>query len=320
MITDKKMSTRSKKPLKKEVTEEDSIRTKPALPQKVFLLDQKLLENSASQVIQKFFHPGREENTFFIVNKEAKTIQEVISFDEPNRCYFINQNAHSNGAVYMTVPVDPAFLVLHYVKNFCKENAKQLDQIEDPQLPTAPQILSDLVDKKYLEVIADVKTVGGQAFLKYNPKRTISWLHIKVRKIVESLKVQGVHCGYSSLSANYAKSEKTENPAEEEDFLRVAVGIVGQYLDLEILEDLKNKFGIKEKRKATEEPDDKKTSKRKSMKLEITSPDNGEDDHASKKIKLEAEKPKEKKTSAKEERLAKAAKGSKSISSFFAKK
>lgn len=313
------MSTRSKKSVAQDASEDDvTLLTRPALPQKVFLLDEKLLENSASQVIQKFYHPGREENTFFIVNKEAKTIQEVVSFDEPNRCFFINQNAQSTGAIYMTVPVDPAFLVLHYVKNYCKGNAIQLDQIEDPQLPTAPQCLSDLVDKKYLEVIADVKTVGEQAFYKYNPKRTISWLQIKVRKIVESLKEQGVHCGYSSLSANYTKSEKTENPAEEEDFLRVAIGIVGQYLDLELLEELKNKFGIKEQKKATEEPDKKK---RKSVKLEITSPDNGEnDEHASKKMKFEAEKPKEKKISAKEEKLAKAAKGSKSISSFFSKK
>ncbi|KAL5273753.1 RNASEH2B family protein [Megaselia abdita] len=319
------MSTRSKRSVKKENDDSESIpASKPVLPQKVFLFDEELLENAANQVIQKFYHPGKEENTFFIVNNESKTIQEVISFDEPNRCWFINQTAHSNGCLYMTVPVDPAFLVLHYLKNFCKDKALQLDQIEDAQLPKAPQILSELVDKKCLEVVADVKTVGGQTFYKYNPRRTIAWLQIKVSKIVESLKNEGIYCGYSSLSANYAKSEKTENTAEEEDFLRVAVGIVGQYLDLELLEDLKNKFGIKEKKKTVEEEKKTPASKRKSVKLEITSPDNGEDDiddeQASKKIKLEPEKPKEKKVTAKEEKLAKAAKGSKSISSFFTKK
>lgn len=319
------MSTRSKRGVKKEVKEDDtaeSVPAKPVLPQKVFIFDEILLENSSSQVIQRFYHPGKEGNTFFIVNDEAKTIQEVISFDEPNRCWFLNQNAYSNGSLYFTVPVDPTFLILHYLKSFCKENALQLDQIEDTNLPKAPHILSDLIDKKSLEVVADVKTVGLQVFYKYNERKTNAWLQIKVKKVVESLKKQKIYCGVSSVSANYIKSEKTESPAEEEDYLRVAVGIVGQYLDLELLEDLKNKFGVKEKKKVIEEK--APSSKRKSIKLEITSPDNGEadfDEHASKKIKLEGVvKIKEKKVLAMEEKLAKAAKGSKSISSFFTKK
>lgn len=176
------MSTRSKRGVKVE-KQDDSVASetkKPVFPQKVFFFNEKILKNPKSQLIQKFYHPGKEENTFFVVNEETKTIQEVMAFDETHRCWFIDQNAYSNGNLYMTIPVDPAFLVLHYLKRFCKDKALQLDQIEDQNLPKAPQILNDLVEKKCLEVIADVKNSGGMVFYKYNPKRTLAWLQLKV--------------------------------------------------------------------------------------------------------------------------------------------
>lgn len=309
------MSTRSKRAVTEDTGE--STPAKAAIPQKVFLFDEQLLENSASQVIQKFYHPGLEEYTYFIVNKEAKTIQEVISFEEPNRCWFINQNAHSNGALYMTVPVDPTFLVLHYLKIFCKENAMQLDQLCDAQVPKAPHILSDLVDKKSMEVIADVKTIDDSVFYKYNEKRALTWLLYKVDKVKDSLMDQKIYCGVSSLSANYMKSLENEETSQEE-YLRVAVGIVSHYLDLDLVEKMKCHLGIKDKLKVVDEPATP-ASKRKSVKQEITSPDNesSADDNPSKKIKVVAEK---RKISAKDERMAKAARGSLNISSFFCKK
>lgn len=54
-------------------------------------------------------HPGTNKKSLFIFNKQNE-IQEVMTFGEPKRSWFINDSVTSNGNLYLSSPIDPLFL------------------------------------------------------------------------------------------------------------------------------------------------------------------------------------------------------------------
>ncbi|XP_055850066.1 ribonuclease H2 subunit B [Episyrphus balteatus] len=311
------MTTRSKSTKKSEEISSAKKLKKLDAKQKVFFFEKDLLKDSENLKFEFFHHPGKGKRALFIVDIKTKKLFEIQQFSEPHRSWLINNKVCSNGKAYLTIPIDSTFLALFYLKKFCSERAMALDDIIDDDDPSVHKFLSQYVIKDHLEIVADVKTASGMNYFKYNPQRTIAWMAVKVKNLAERLKKESIYCGFSSLSQNYKKSEVTQT-VEEVDYLRNACDIVGSYVDLNVHEELKEYLGIKEMEiKAA-------NNKRKSINSE-----NG----LAKKIKLEdsssenniEESPKaaapvkEKKVTAKDKALAKGAKGTKSISSFFKK-
>lgn len=155
---------------------------------------------------------------------------------------------------------------------------------------------------------------------KYNEEKTLSWLQKKTERVSEILKQKNIHVTGGSASATFIKSSKSQQP--DEAYLRYAHGIVSEYL----MDDLSNKLlkqlalpedsqaqNLSNKRKssATTPQDSKK------VKVEST-------DTVTKSAVLDLSKPEPKVkpsiVSSKEKARAKAASGSKNISSFFKKK
>lgn len=311
------MTTRTKSKTKSEESPSAKKITKLATNQKVFFFDKNLLEKPENIKFEFFHHPGKGTRALFIVEVSTKNLFEVQAFSEPHRSWLIENRVCSNGRTYLTVPIDSTFLALFFLKKFCSQRAMSLEDIIDDDDPTVNKFLTEYVCKERLEIVADVKTSGGTKYFKYNPQRTLAWLAVKAKNLAERMKKESIYCGFSSLSQNYKKSEATQT-VEEVDYLRSACDIVGSYVDLSVYEELTEYLGIKELETKVA------NNKRKSMNSE-----NG----LSKKIKLEelcsddnleaspkAVVPvKEKKVTAKEKALAKGAKGTKSISSFFKK-
>lgn len=356
-----KKSTRSSKP-----TEEAPAPTAkaPAL-YKVMFISKELLEDSENELtLEYFYHPGKGKPSLFITKSDTE-LMEVKEFAEPRRCWLINDDVCSDGRIFMTTPIDITLLALHHIRLHCSQKAMALDDIGDADDKSTLRLLREFVrGEEHLRCIADIKEANGMVFYKYNAERTLAWLAIKTRRVSEKLRSIGVHCGQSAMSKNYVRGElEGENREESDmDYLRMACDIVGDYLDVDLHEELKEYLDIPEEKPLTTAPkkDEKEKGGKKRKSLLQLNP------NGNKKIKLEDEgnsamdklknnglvgdspsydhsRPnsssseeispisvvqitmtpspvKERNLTAKEKALAKSAKGTKSIASFFGKK
>lgn len=181
---------------------------------------------------------------------------------------------------------------------------------------------------------------------KYNETKALNWLALKCKKLANAFKERNFHIGAKSL--NYVKSEKTDNnkmqngnyleldqnqivhnPSNrscfvffhiESEFLSYAFGIVSDYITLDLSEKLCEHLGLEKVKAAV-------SGKRKSLvELENNTLKRVKSEEDFSAAHMETMSPpqlatiREKKVSAKDMKMAKAASGTKSISSFFSKK
>lgn len=325
----------------------------PAL-RKIFYISQTMLEDGTQKLrLERFFHPGKGKSTLFMT-KDDKHIMEVIEFAEPRRSWLINSEVCSNGHIYLTAPVDATFLALYHLRKHCLSKALSLDNIHDDEDVTVSRLLNTFIQPELLKGIADVKKAGGDLFYKYNHDKCMAWLSLKTKRVAEALRKSGIYCGNSAVSQNFARSEKdVDETATDMDYNRMACDYVGGYLSLDLHEELIKHLKIPIEKLSA--PEEKKTAstKRKSgdklnsdtkkkQKLENgaaaklkdsslldESPDDEVENRVNNSIKEETSTSpkdvsstplKERSLSAKEKTLAKSAKGTKSITSFFMKK
>lgn len=148
----------------------------------------------------------------------------------------------------------------------------------------------------------------------FNEEKTVKWLKKKFELIKDVLKAENV-ISLGSTSMNFIKSSLGASSAENDSIEEAALGIISEYISHDLIEKLDHYYGISEKMK---EPNQKR-------KLEVVASDSDR-----KRIKIEEQENIQDATTknvkappkitTKSKALEKAAKGSKSISSFFAKK
>lgn len=169
-----------------------------------------------------------------------------------------------------------------------------------------------------MRIVADQKGSDDLKAFIFNEEKVIKWLKIKFARIQESLKQQKIISSGSS-SRNFVQSSLNDNETENDDEIAAtALGIISEYISLDLYEKLDIIYGISEKSK---EPIVQQ-HKRKSA--------TNEKEPDSKKLKTESEEVLKENNAAKSQpakgtaknaaKFEKAAKGTKSISSFFAKK
>ncbi|XP_030387125.1 ribonuclease H2 subunit B [Scaptodrosophila lebanonensis] len=308
-------------------------------PKKVFYISENLINNVEGEEellhLERFFHPGKGRDALFVTLEQEKGnhIMELVEYSEPRRSWLIDSEVCSNGRIYMTTPVDTTFLALHYLRKYCAQRAMSLDSIHDDQDASANRLLMKFVNADHLKCVADVKVSGNTKFYKYNAERTKAWLAVKTRKVVDALKENNVYCGTSAQSQNFVRSEKhsDENTVNETDYLRMACDYVGRYLDVELYDELVRYLKIPTEIQALAEDQAQKrkseqaqTNNSKKIKLNSgqdassglldSSIDDAKESITSPTIPTPL---KERTLTAKEKALAKGAKGSMSISSFF---
>lgn len=246
------------------------------------------------------------------VKSQDNSIYELTQFNEKHRSWFLDDTVCSNGKIYLTTRVDPLFIFLQYLEQHCKTRAQPLDQI----MEGAAGIFMDVLKLQQMKMIADQKGSDDLKAFMYNEEKTLKWLKKKFAAIKESLRDQNI-ISTGATSMNFVKSSADIEAIDEDSLAEAALGIVSEYISLDLIDKLDEFYGISLKSK---EPI---AQKRKS---EV-----GGKDGDRKRIKMEEREnlpdtspvnvPKaQPKITAKTKAMEKAAKGSKSINSFFTKK
>ncbi|ALC42318.1 CG11164 [Drosophila busckii] len=304
---------------------------------KVLFIAHNLLHGEQKICLERFYHPGKGRNALFATLGDS-VIMEVLEYAESRRSWLLtalSTEVCSNGRIYITAPIDLNFLALHQLRKHCSQRAISLDSISEDS--DTNRLLTKFVNPETLKCVADVKTSGEQSFYKYNAARTMAWLALKTRQVMTVLRKKQVHCGRGAKSQNYVQSEKLAdgNDVNEMDYTRMACDYVGRYLDADLHEELTRYLHIpseiqalvEEQSNAQKRKSQQSESKANSKKIKLA----GED--AASKLRqsglVDSEEPvtsptaaaptplKERSLTAKEKALAKGAKGSKSIASFF---
>lgn len=243
--------------------------------------------------------------------KSSDGIYELLQFNEKHRSWFLDNTVCSNGKIYITSKIDPLFIFIQYLEEHCKTRAQPLDQI----MPDSADIFINTLKLEQMKMVSDQK---GPAFLKaflFNEEKTLKWLKKKFILIQSSLRDQNIISSGAS-SMNFVKSSLDFEAVDEDAIAETALGIISEYISLDLIGKLDEIYGISKKSLEST------TQKRKSEADTI----NGD----RKRLKIEEEEnlaalkevnvKKDVKVTTKSKALEKAAKGSKAINSFFAKK
>ncbi|KAF6204484.1 hypothetical protein GE061_002825 [Apolygus lucorum] len=255
-------------------------------------------------------HPSSGNGATFLFSGDNKKVLEVMQFSDSKRSYFIDDSVSSDGDTYFCTPMDPLFLALPYLMK--TKRCCPLDQtLADEEFPEVERLVHCTMD---VSLIADRRGDESLNAFIYNEEKTLLWLQTKLERLIAVLKEKNINTSKTvAVSANFVKTDDDEDSGV--NYMRYAYGMILDYIP----ESLATKFA--EFIKLPPEPE--KSNKRK----EIVSPSqpNGkkskvEEEEDSYEPKTPAAKQDKKTPSAKEQALAKAAKGTKSISSFFKKK
>ncbi|KAK3925836.1 Ribonuclease H2 subunit B [Frankliniella fusca] len=283
----------------------------------LFLMKGDLVDQGGRPLdIVKLRHPSSGETAMFLFSHNNETVQELITFSEDKRSWFIDDTVKQDGRLQLSTPFDPLFLVVPYLaKATATAPLEQL--LQDEQYPETNRLLKCL-GMKNLSVIADQKGDEDLNAYKFNEEKLMKWLAKKSEKVAEVLKTKNVHVLGGSVSATFVKSS-TDAMASKEAYMKYAHGIVSEYLSEDLSAKLYKHLKLP--------PDEIATVKRKS----VSAPEQKD----TKKIKLDDENTlgaskgdaldlsrSEKhvdKLSAKDKARQKAAQGSKNIMSFFKK-
>jgi len=284
---------------------------------KVILAPVSSIENITEKQNVKFLqlrHPRTGQGSCFMFNSSNNSLNEVMTFDEQHRSWFIGSRVVADGKMYFATPINPVFLLLPYIIK--AEKLVPLDQmVEDDQFKETEEILLATCQESRLQLVADSKGSKDLNVWKYNQEKTLTWLEGKVKSLSALFEKN-----YVDTSGGAASSIYKSSAADEYEYLRYALGVVQEYLNDNLREELEKrlnipkldvKSGTKRLSNVDLEEEENKPSRKKAKTEEGPTEDYSK---TAKKTVVKEE------TSAKEKALAQSAKGSKSITSFFKKK
>jgi ribonuclease H2 subunit B len=95
----------------------------------VFLLKGEALELSDQYTgtgtpdIVTLRHPNTGESAVFLFSPANNSVQEILTYNEAKRSWFIDESVKSDGKMQLSTPIDPIFLVLPYLRRYCVNQA-----------------------------------------------------------------------------------------------------------------------------------------------------------------------------------------------------
>ena len=264
--------------------------------------------------VLKLKHPKTGAGACFLYNKSSKTLCELLSYNEEHRSWFIGEKVVRDGRMMVATPVNPLYLALPYLSG--SERLVPLDQmLSDQEFPETEDILLETLTETRLGLVSDSKGSRDLNVWRYNEEKTLTWLEGKVRALAEVFEKSSEDTSGGASSSIYRAGS-----GDHEDYLRYALGVVQEYLDAGLSEKLETKLALPKvetksggnKRLSSLEIEDDENTPRKKAKLEGPI-----EDYSKSYKKAEV---KEEVKGAKDKALAKSAKGTKNIMSFFGKK
>ncbi|XP_016042963.1 ribonuclease H2 subunit B isoform X2 [Erinaceus europaeus] len=284
--------------------------------QHVFLLPEYLKDTSKKMksglMFVKLVNPCSGEGTLYLFDMCLLQLFEVKVFKEKHHSWFINQSVQSGGLLHFATPMDPLFLLLHYLIKADKEGTFQpLDQVVmDDMFPNCNLLLKLPELEKLLQHVTEEKEINNKKYYKYSKEKTLMWLEKKVNQTMTALKTNNINVSArvqssAFFSGNQASSDK------EEDYICYAHGLISDYIPKELSDDLSKHLKLPEPSAPLPNPPSKK------VKLSDDPVEAKEDYTKFNSKDLKTEKKNSKMTAA-QKALAKVDKtGMKSIASFF---
>ncbi|XP_054442272.1 ribonuclease H2 subunit B isoform X2 [Pteronotus mesoamericanus] len=263
----------------------------------------------------KLVNPCSGEGALYLFNMCLQQLFEIKVFKEKHHSWFINQSIQSGGLLLFATPMDPVFLLLHYLIKADKEGKFQpLDQVVvDDMFPNCILLLKLPELEKLLRHVTEEKEIDKKKYYKYSKEKTLKWLGKKVNQTMAALKTNNinVHCRVQS-AAFFPRHQISSD--KEEDYICYACGLISDYIPKELNDDLSKYLKLPEPSASLPNPPSKK------VKLS-DEPIEAKEDYTKFNTKdLKTEKKNSKMTAA-QKALAKVDKtGMKSIDSFFGAK
>uniref|UniRef100_A0A915KHX8 Ribonuclease HI subunit B n=1 Tax=Romanomermis culicivorax TaxID=13658 RepID=A0A915KHX8_ROMCU len=117
------------------------------------------------------------------------TIYELFKFDETNRSWLCSNNVSSDGSFVLSTPIDPLFLILPYLEEYASSRFIPYDHLfTDLQFPNLHKLKCSSIVAD-LHFIADMKKLDEYvAVYRFSSEKTLEWLHLKVRALIDALK------------------------------------------------------------------------------------------------------------------------------------
>ncbi|XP_036106345.1 ribonuclease H2 subunit B isoform X3 [Molossus molossus] len=234
--------------------------------QHVFLLPECLKDASKKMtsglMFVKLVRPCSGEGALYLFNMCLPQLFEIKVFKEKHHSWFINQSVQSGGLLHFATPMDPLFLLLHYLIKADKEGKFQpLDQVVvDDMFPNCILLLKLPELEKLLRHVTEEKEIGKKKYYKYSKEKTLKWLGKKVNQTVAALKTNNINVGARVQSAAFFPGHQISSD-KEEDYIRYAHGLISDYISKELSDDLSKYLKLPEPSASLPNPPSKKNSK-----------------------------------------------------------
>ncbi|XP_045139728.1 ribonuclease H2 subunit B isoform X1 [Echinops telfairi] len=186
----------------------------------------------------KLVNPCSGEGAMYLFDIYLQKLFEIKVFKEKCHSWFINQSVQSDGHLHFATPMDPLFLVLHYLIKADKEGKFQpLDQVVvDDIFPNCILLLKLPELERLLHHVTEEKEINSRKYYKYNKEKTLKWLEKKVMHTSAALKTNNINVGARVQSAYFSGDQVSSD--KEEDYIRYAHGLISDYIPKELSDDL----------------------------------------------------------------------------------
>ncbi|XP_070376723.1 ribonuclease H2 subunit B isoform X6 [Equus asinus] len=234
--------------------------------QHVFLLPEYLKDASKKMksglMFIKLVNPCSGEGAIYLFNICLQQLFEIKVFKEKHHSWFINQSVQSGGLLHFATPMDPLFLLLHYLIKADKEGKFQpLDQVVvDDKFPNCILLLKLPELEKLLRHVTEEREIDKKKYYKFSKEKTLKWLEKKVNQTVAALKTNNVNVGARVQSTAFFSGDQVSS-GKEEDYIRYAHGLISDYISKELSDDLSKYLKLPEPSASLPKPPSKKNSK-----------------------------------------------------------
>ncbi|XP_023981693.1 ribonuclease H2 subunit B isoform X2 [Physeter macrocephalus] len=231
--------------------------------QHVFLVPEYLKEASKKMksglMFVKLVNPRSGEGVSYLFNMCLPQLFEIKVFKEKNHSWFINESVQSGGLLHFATPMDPLFLLLHYLIKADREGKFQpLDQVVmDDMFPNCILLLKLPELEKLLQHVTEEKEIDKKKYYKYSKEKTLKWLEKKVNQTMAALKTNNVNVGARVQSTAFFSGDPLSSD-KEEDYIRYAHGLISEYIPKELSDDLSKYLKLPEPPASVPNPPSKK--------------------------------------------------------------
>jgi len=139
-------------------------------------------------------HPRTGKKAQFVFNKAGELL-EAQQMSGDDHSFFMDDNVMKDGSIFLCTPIDPNFILLHYLdkaRNKSAEHAGRFGVLADSVCDESFPAINRVAEAKNARInrICDVKETHGERYIRLSDDKVMSWLEAKVEAIATKLVAQ----------------------------------------------------------------------------------------------------------------------------------